>query len=177
MPLLSYFGFLLTLSIAAPSFAGTLVPEITPKSPGYTQIQNLVTQASNHSNRFLDISFRGISGSLCYSVDSTVSKNPLDTVLLLNGKYFLIPTKFTSPDNFHQFYFAHGSAGKPAGIYLLQTGFRVDLILDRPARAVATIRIADIDGNILPALEYEEMLSQAQTVDFLETHPRVTLSG
>lgn len=159
------------LSITAQ--ARTSIPETTPQDNLYKSLQDTVRQADeDDEKRFLDIKFGNLTGSLCYSLNAANGKNVVDSILVLNGKYFYVPSQLSSPDNFHHFYKDDGKTGNRPGIYMVQTGFRVDLELDRLARVVAKMRIADNNENILPALEYSEVVTQAQTRNYLETHPR-----
>lgn len=163
---------LFALSLGAHAF--TAIPETTPRDKDYKVLQEKVALADKESHRFLDIAFGPITGSLSYNLNMANSngKNFIDSILVINGKYFYLPVRMTSADNFHEFFRDDGRNGRRAGIYMIQSGFRVDLTLDRLARVVATMRIADLNGRILPALEYEEVVTQAQSLTYLETFPR-----
>jgi hypothetical protein len=103
-------GLLFTFLLSAPLFAAvTMIPEVTPNNPNYQKLVDILqssldsanqARTSYYSQRYLNISFRGVTGGLCYTDNGQSLTNALDTVVVLNGKYFLLPTGFTSADNF-----------------------------------------------------------------------------
>src|SRR5262249_45776434 len=117
--------------------------------------------------------FHGIKGRFSPFLRWPIpSFNGLDIPLELNGRYYLIPADFSSVDNFRllKFKTAADSEG-PAGIYLYQGGFRWNTASDMRDRVEARIRIADVNGIHLSALEYHEDSYQAQQPTLDELYP------
>lgn len=142
-----------------------LVPEIPKDNPDFASIMSVLDwlKAIVHLPQ---VDFHGITGTIgVASVDNPVGKNSIDVFLYVNDRVWVPHTLFSVYDN------SYGLSRRPDGIHLTFVGFRVDTALDRPALVQSDLRMTNPSGQLLANMEYTETTKQAQTPDYLETHP------
>lgn len=162
---------MLCTAISTSTFADTSVPALTPGTSEYSEVKTAIDTADKTKYaRILDFKFMGVAGKIAIVKDKT-EKNDDDLAAVINGQYYRIPTDMTMIDNFKRFFSLNGMNGTTAGIYLTQTGFKWNYLTDGYERATATVRLADLAGNVLQNLEFEETTAPATGPGDKELHP------
>lgn len=157
-------------SVSALAFSP--VPALTPGTAEYNAVKDTLYEAAKDFNiRNVDFKFRTLAGQYAIQLNQT-RPNREDLAFEINGQLYSVPSQLVSTDNFRRFVVSDGTNGTKPGIYLVQTGFRMDDNTDLPARITITLRLADQNGNLLQTLEYEEMGEPAQGPTFREMYPR-----
>lgn len=164
-------SLILVSAISSSTFAATLVPELIPGTSGYKEVKQAIDKADKTKYaRIADFKLMKVAGQTTIVKDPS-ERNDDDLAMVINGRYFRIPTEMTMIDNFSRIFSLDGSNGTTPGIYLTQSGFKWNYLTDGYERATASVRLADLSGNVLSSLEYEETSFPAEGTDYKELHP------
>jgi hypothetical protein len=157
--------FLFTMWSAA--HADFTIPPFAPGSAEDAAVQSTINAAQGDpsQHRFGEFDFNNVEGTFAFDVGTGL--NLFDIVFELNGQAFHVPFGFSSGDTVREVMLKPtADAAGAAGVYIKQNGFRWNSATDMKDRVMTTIRIADMSGAILPALEYHESTFQAQQATF-----------
>jgi hypothetical protein len=152
--------FTAVFAFSGQSFASLIfIPEVMPGTPEYNNVRDLLKNAAGDSDgplwNYQKASFYTVK------TESGIYADPYKDhasaiVLQVNGKYFWMPTKLHHTDNWNTF---ARRQGERAGIYLIDRGHRWSPDRKTLYRVVAEIRMAKLDGTVLPSIEYSETLT------------------
>lgn len=146
---LSFFAFML---FSAPAWAERemSIPEAQPGTQQGEYVRSIIEQARNNPAM-------GYQSATYYTVKTEAatfapnSDGLIEFYLLVNGKFFFVPTDVHYVDNWVTY------ARRRDGIYLINRGHRwIGNVL---YRVIATMKMTQLDGTAFPVLRYSETKS------------------